>query len=107
MPTVFWGEMYANFGHGIALLSMIIMGVILFFAEYFILPISKKNYVAMSFYVWFAFHIPLIRLSSLLTDIYLWGVVAFAITLITLSQILDSAAGKFSVDKQNVLLARG
>lgn len=106
MPTVFWGEMYANFGHGIAFLSMVIMGVILFFAEYLILPISKKNYVAMSFYVWFAFHIPSIRLSSLLTDIYLWGVAAFAITLIILSQIVYGAAGKFSVGKQNVLLAR-
>ncbi|MDP0589317.1 MAG: hypothetical protein QS748_09060 [Candidatus Endonucleobacter bathymodioli] len=74
MPTIFWGEMYANFG---------LFGVVIvpFFLGYFIYFINtvifkmEKNIITVSFLIWIAMYFTQFNTTALrIVDLYLYAI---------------------------------
>jgi len=69
MPTIFWGELYANFGFlGIIIITPLI-GIILYIMNWYFE--SKKNTVlGLSLFIFLIFHYKNLALSSLSNYIF-------------------------------------
>jgi len=101
MPTVFWGEMYANFGFGGVLFFPIFVGFVLYSIEY-ILSHFIHSPLKIGVYIWTLLHykdLSITGLSMFLADFYLFGVILFFI-------VISGAAngGKLKIKKNRSLL---
>jgi len=73
MPTIYWGEMYANFGVIGVLIPPFFVGMILYWVNSLLLRF-KSTPISIAFLVWLAMHfknLALTSLSSYFFDIYL------------------------------------
>lgn len=80
MPTVFWGEIYVNFGTIIAFLSAFCIGILLYTIHFFITN-GYKTPLRIALISWMAIHFHKLAITGagfLLFDIYLWGVLLSA-----------------------------
>ena len=93
-PTVFYGEMYANFGHLGALASMLLVGMTLGLLQK---HLRRGDHVTMALTVWLAFflcRLCLTGLSNFLINLNLVGVllVAWALRLSSRTAVLAARA---------------
>ena len=73
MPTIYWGEMYANFGWLGVLVVPLIVGYVLYGINS-VLFRFKKNMITISYFVWIIMHISSLSgtsLSNYFVDIYM------------------------------------
>ena len=78
MPTVYWGEMYANFGFLGVLIPPFFVGYILYGLN-IILSCLQKNPLSIALLVWLLMHLKTLSgtsLSGFLLDSYMVGVIA-------------------------------
>lgn len=82
MPTIFWGEAYANFGFlGIFVVSFL-MGILIYI-ECFLVNKIRNSPLKVGFYVWFIFHIAELSISGfsrILVDYYLIIIIFVLVT---------------------------
>src|SRR5699024_4378745 len=83
-PTVFWGEMYANFGFLSIIISSVVVGVILYMFQYIVFKLPF-NSITIGLNTWLILEfqkLALTGLSSFLININLFVVLVLAIILI-------------------------
>lgn len=79
MPTVFWGEMYGNFGFIAVPISSLLVGFGLYGLNSFIFRF-KKTPILVGFYVWMMIHfmtLSVTSLSNFIIDIYMFTIILF------------------------------
>jgi len=87
MPTVYWGEMYANFGFIGVLLPPFFVGFVLYWLNSLIFKLSPDPLVTALF-VWFMIHYQKLAMTSLggfLFDVKALGVLFFFFTIVFIS----------------------
>ena len=92
-PTVFFGEVYANFGTVGAVMSMMFVGVIIHFVHRFSY-LFRKNIVSMAFFIWFIFDLSALSMTGIsryFFNTYMFGVLVFALILYYGSKMLRVA----------------
>ena len=88
MPTIFWGEMYANFGLIGIIIPPFFVGIVLYIFDLIILKL-KKTPVTISLLVWMMFHFKELgetQLSNYLLDLYFIGIILIFIVFSLLSK---------------------
>jgi len=76
MPTAFWGEMYANFGSFVSVLTASAVGFLVYAISAWLNRLSKYP-ITIGGAVWLALHfkdLAVTSLSGYLVDLYLWSV---------------------------------
>ena len=87
MPTVFWGECYANYGYFGVVIIPFIFGFLLFVFESLILMLKFTPFV-LSFYVWVLLHyqsLSITGFSGYIFDIYLFLTILVLLFIISLT----------------------
>ncbi|WP_067729065.1 O-antigen polymerase [Oceanobacillus damuensis] len=76
-PTVFWGEMYANFGFFAVVISSFVVGILLYSIQYFVSRLSNNSItIALNTWLIIEFHkLALTGLSSFIINIDIIAVV--------------------------------
>lgn len=90
-PTVFFGEIYANFAEIGMAVSMIIVGIILYLI-YSTFERMPKNFVSLALNVWFSFHISKLAMtgfSSVFMGVSIFGVIFVSMVIFFLSNLID------------------
>lgn len=93
-PTVFFGEMYANFSYIGMIVSMVFVGIVLYLISLFVDKLPK-NYITLALSVWIAFHLSKLTMtgfSAVLLNINIIGVILTAIVLSLLSRLINRNA---------------
>lgn len=87
MPTVFWGEIYANFGlWGVFLLPFFI-GFLIYFLSYFVHKLENTP-IKIAFIVWLIMHyknLSVTGVSGFLIDIYFAAILFFVIIIVIIA----------------------
>lgn len=81
MPTVFWGELYANFGYFGILFGPIALGVLIGTVSYFSSKLEKTP-LTIGLYIWIILHyitISQVGISAFLIDFYLIGILCIVL----------------------------
>ena len=90
MPTVFWGEAFANYGYyGIAFIPFL-MGFILYTVDYYLSKIISSP-LKIGFYVWLLLHyknLAVTGFTGFIIDIYLVVLITIVMIIIALSNKL-------------------
>ena len=90
MPTVLWGEAYANFGYlGITIIPFLI-GFLVFTIDYFVSKIADTP-LKIGLYVWLVLHYSNLAnagFSKFILDIYLFSIIAICLLIFSLSNNL-------------------
>ena len=87
MPTIFWGEMYANFGLIGVLVAPFIVGVALYFISY-VLGLMENTPIKIGLLVWAMLHYKNLAgtgLSAIMVDSYLVGILVVVFLVVMLA----------------------
>lgn len=87
MPTIFWGEMYANFGLIGVIVTPVIVGVALYFISY-VLGLMENTPIKIGLLVWAMLHYKTLAgtgLSGFMVDSYLVGILGVVFLVIVLA----------------------
>jgi hypothetical protein len=87
MPTIFWGEMYANFGLIGVLVMPFIVGVALYAISY-VLGLMENTPIKVGLLVWAMLHyknLAATGLSGFMVDIYLVGILGVVFLVVMLA----------------------
>jgi oligosaccharide repeat unit polymerase len=82
-PTIFWGELYANFGFLGVLIVPLFIGIFLYALNIYVLKLNI-NPIVISYYIWLIIHYSYLSGTSLSTyifDIYLFFITLFFVML--------------------------
>lgn len=79
-PTVFWGEMYANFGYGGIILASIVVGVVLYMMQWVLFQL-KFNPVMIGFCTWMILNLKDMTITSLSN--YLFNIAITVVIILT------------------------
>lgn len=85
-PTVFFGEVYANFGLVVSFISMFLVGVYIKFIEIIFIKFLPKNPLSLSLFIYFAFHLKDLTatgLSQYVIDFYSFSIIFFFISILS------------------------
>ncbi len=84
MPTVYWGELYANFGYTGVLLAPMLIGFSLYFINYLSFTM-KFNPVNVAFFIWLMMHYKNLSTTGISKFIIDINLLVFLFIIITLS----------------------
>lgn len=108
MPTVFWGEAYANFGiAGIPFVAFI-MGMLVAVLSYLLSKI-ELNPITIAFTVWLIFHFKTLSItgfSGFLYDFYMIFVAAVVVFLLFSTSKIGIRKNKYSIKKELHVLSK-
>lgn len=84
MPTVFWGEIYANFGPAFIFIGSWLIGVYTYLVSYLVNKLANTP-IKVGLFVWLALHYAILSESGIFAfifDLYLFIIVSIALFLI-------------------------
>lgn len=104
MPTVFWGELYANFGNLGILIAPFFVGAAFYFVSWSINKLENTP-LKTGFYVWLIFHymeLSLSGISKFIADFYLIGILFFLLPMFFYSNRKIGISGRVKALKGGI-----